>query len=154
MNIKLNFFNEYNLKIKKSIFIDCLNSFLKEVKNLNKKEINEKSFLNIILVDDTSIHKINKEYRKKDKPTDVISFAYLDSEYATNIPTNIGDIFISIDTAKKQAEDHKHSLNKEILVLTTHGLLHLFGFDHNTDEEENEMEFYAKKILENLAKHF
>lgn len=153
--IKLNFINETKSDIKEDIFNLCI-PLVEEFLPEKTSPFNDKSDINIIIVDDKKIHEINREFRKKDKPTDVISFAYLETEYVKDVFTTIGDIFISIDTANKQAIEHNHSLNKEFATLTVHGLLHLFGFDHNNDEEENEMEHYAQKILsdERLTKHF
>jgi len=107
-----------------------------------KKNVN----LGLILVNDQEIKKINKIYRNKNQATDVISFAFNESE--KNPKENyLGEIFISFDTAKKQAQDLNHSLEYELKFLFTHGLLHIFGYDHHTDKEENEMNSVADKIL-------
>ena len=110
----------------------------------------QKGEISLTLVDDRKIQALNCDYRGKNTPTDVLSFAYIEDE-KTNIThgsaIQVGDIFISTDTAKRQAKDHKHSLEKELSILFVHGLLHLFGFDHNNDKEEAEMEKRAKKIL-------
>jgi len=106
-----------------------------------------KGKINLIFVDDNKIHEINRTYRSKDKPTDVISFAYLESNEFNEKECAVGDIFISCDTAKNQAIQRGHSLDKEIMILFVHGLLHLFGYDHNDDEEEKEMEKYAREVL-------
>jgi len=102
------------------------------------------------LVSDAEIAKLNKEYRGKDCATDVLSFAYLEGERGVQGggDTLIGDIFISVDTAKRQAKEKGHSLDEELKFLFVHGLLHLFGYDHNNDEEEEKMEAMAKRILE------
>ena len=153
--IQLNFINETNKTINIDIFNILISETQKEIPNLTSK-FNKTGEINIIIVNDDKIHEINHKYRDKDMPTDVISFAYLESEITEDIQTVIGDIFISIDTAKRQAEKNNHSLMKEIAVLTIHGFLHLFGFDHQNDEQENKMESHAKKILssDNLSKHF
>jgi probable rRNA maturation factor len=153
--IQVNLINETDKTIKTNIFDTLISETQKEIPNKTNK-FNKNGEINVIIVDDTKIHEINLKYRHKDKPTDVISFAYLESEITKGIATVIGDIFISIDTAKIQAKKNSHSLTKEIAVLTTHGFLHLFGFDHQNDEQENEMELHAKKILssDKLSKHF
>ena len=99
---------------------------------VNQLEIDEDLELSCILVDDQKIHEINKEYRNIDRSTDVISFALEDNEqyYVSGMPRSLGDIFISIDHAKMQAEEYGHSLKREMCFLFTHGLLHLLGFDH------------------------
>jgi len=98
---------------------------------------------------DKSMQALNQEYRKKDEPTDVIAFAYLEvTDYKKEKGDIIvGDIFISIDTAKRQAKERGAALGKELEVLFVHGLLHLFGFDHKTKKQETKMEKWAKKIL-------
>lgn len=116
---------------------------------LNIKEDIE---LSCIFVDDKKIHEINKEYRQVDRPTDVISFALEDNDVflVEGMPRNLGDIFISIDRAKVQAEQYGHSIKREMCFLFTHGLLHLLGFDHMDKEEEKEMFKMQDTILDTL----
>ena len=120
---------------------------------VNQLEIDEDLELSCILVDDQKIHEINKEYRNIDRSTDVISFALEDNEqyYVSGMPRSLGDIFISIDHAKMQAEEYGHSLKREMCFLFTHGLLHLLGFDHMEAQDEKEMIAMQKTILEALA---
>lgn len=115
-------------------------------------DIDEDLELSCILVNDQKIHEINHQYRNIDRATDVISFALEDSEqyYMTGMPRSIGDIFISIDRAKIQAEEYGHSLKREMCFLFTHGLLHLLGFDHMNEEDETKMIAMQKSILEAL----
>lgn len=142
--------NETATRIEKTQFKKLVEKTNKTLKKL----INEKLFkrdgqIELIFIDDVRIKAINKEYRKKNAPTDVISFAYLEVTDYENQEGEVivGDIFISIDTAKKQAKEKGHTLKMEMAILFVHGLLHLFGFDHQTDAEEDEMEGWAKKIL-------
>ena len=102
-----------------------------------------------VLVDDERIHEINREYRHIDRSTDVISFAMEDNDqfYVEGMPRTLGDIFISVDHAKKQAEEYGHSLRREMCFLFTHGILHLLGYDHMTDEQEKEMFGLQEEIL-------
>ncbi|CDE28086.1 probable rRNA maturation factor [Catenibacterium sp. CAG:290] len=102
-----------------------------------------------VLVDDERIHEINREYRHIDRSTDVISFAMEDNDqfYVEGMPRTLGDIFISVDHAKKQAEEYGHSLRREMCFLFTHGILHLLGYDHMTDEQEKEMFGLQDQIL-------
>ena len=106
-----------------------------------------------VLVDDERIHEINREYRHIDCSTDVISFAMEDNDqfYVEGMPRTLGDIFISVDHAKKQAEEYGHSLRREMCFLFTHGILHLLGYDHMTDEQEKEMFGLQDKILGALS---
>lgn len=104
---------------------------------------------NVIIVDNETIHKLNREYRGVDRPTDVISFALEDDD--TFVPTEVrvlGDIYISIEKARSQAESYGHSLKREISFLTIHGLLHLLGYDHMEEEEEKEMFSLQELILD------
>lgn len=106
-----------------------------------------------VLVDDERIHEINREYRYIDRSTDVISFAMEDNDqfYVEGMPRTLGDIFISVDHAKKQAEEYGHSLRREMCFLFTHGILHLLGYDHMTDEQEKEMFGLQDQILGALS---
>lgn len=106
-----------------------------------------------VLVDDERIHEINREYRHIDRSTDVISFAMEDNDqfYVEGMPRTLGDIFISVDHAKKQAEEYGHSLRREMCFLFTHGILHLLGYDHMTDEQEKEMFDLQDEILGALS---
>ena len=106
-----------------------------------------------VLVDDERIHEINRESRHIDRSTDVISFAMEDNDqfYVEGMPRTLGDIFISVDHAKKQAEEYGHSLRREMCFLFTHGILHLLGYDHMTDEQEKEMFGLQDQILGALS---
>ena len=106
-----------------------------------------------VLVDDERIHEINREYRHIDRSTDVISFAMEDNDqfYVEGMPRTLGDIFISVDHAKKQAEEYGHSLRREMCFLFTHGILHLLGYDPMTDEQEKEMFGLQDQILGALS---
>ncbi len=115
----------------------------------SQREIFEKSCLNIddkistvsfdiVLCDDEKIHEINRDYRKKDRPTDVITFAlFADSteeeRFILDEEANLGEILISIDTINKQAKED--GVYNELLVVSAHGILHLLGFDHLTQED-------------------
>ena len=109
--------------------------------------------VSVSFIDNEEIHKINKEYRKIDRPTDVISFAFLDNEdrakeYASGMPVILGDIYISLDKADEQAKEYGHSLKRELCFLFVHGLLHLLGYDHMTKDDEEIMFPLQDKILE------
>ncbi len=104
---------------------------------------------NIIIVDNETIHSINKEYRGVDCPTDVISFALEDDKSFVQTELRIlGDIYISIDKAREQAKNYGHSLKREISFLTIHGLLHLLGYDHMEEKDEKEMFELQELILD------
>lgn len=106
----------------------------------------------VILVDDTEMQHINHSHRGYDKPTDVVALSYIESDvHPDEFPTGFemaGEIFISLDTAKRQAEEKGHSLATEMEVLFVHGFLHVFGFDHQDDIQEEEMEKLAQQIMQ------
>ncbi len=103
---------------------------------------------NVIIVDNEEIHKINREYRNIDRPTDVISFALEDDDTFIKMDKRIlGDIYISIDKAKEQAEEYGHALLRELCFLTIHGILHLLGYDHMKKDEEEIMFGLQERIL-------
>lgn len=93
------------------------------------------------LCDDAEIRELNRDYRGKNKPTDVLAFAQ--REAASGDDGLLGDIVISVDTAKRQA---RRGLHAELLHLASHGLCHLLGYDHRDDEEEREMNARAASL--------
>lgn len=108
----------------------------------------------VIFVDSEEIHEINKTYRNIDRPTDVISFALMDSEdnYEMMEDTyELGDIFINIEAIRNQAKEYGHSLKREVCFLFTHGLLHLLGYDHMEEDEEKEMFGLQDVILDEIV---
>ena len=105
---------------------------------------------NVIIINNEEIHKINKEYRGIDRPTDVISFAledYKDIKYENDYRV-LGDIYISIDKVKEQAKEYGHSEKRELAFLAVHGLLHLLGYDHMEKEDEKVMFSRQELILD------
>lgn len=103
---------------------------------------------NIVIVDNNKIREINKEYRKKDKVTDVISFAFEDNkdiEYESF--RFLGEIYISLEKAKEQAKEYGHSEQREICYLIVHGLLHLLGYDHINKTDKEKMRSLEEEIL-------
>ena len=109
------------------------------------------------LVDLDFIHKLNREHRNIDRPTDVISFAFEDEVEGSykinkdiNIPRVLGEIFISIDKAKEQSISYNHSFEREMSFLFVHGLLHLLGYDHMNKEDEEVMFKLQDEILDPL----
>lgn len=114
-----------------------------------KKENLENVIFNVIIVDNNYIHELNKNYRHIDRETDVITFA-LEDEKEMVIPDDervLGDIYISIDKARSQAEEYGHSLLRELSFLAVHGFYHLLGYDHMTKEEEEVMFSKQEEVL-------
>ena len=156
MKINLNFENLTRFKPQKNVVRKILNLLLKKPEVIEKScicglKIN-KLVLDFVFCDDEFIHKINKEYRGFDKPTDVISFALFcdDPESIISEEINLGEIIVSVDTAQKQASENKHCLEKEIYYLICHGLLHLLGFDHQTQKEYNFMVEVQNSVIKEL----
>ncbi|MEL7071401.1 MAG: rRNA maturation RNase YbeY [Cyanobacteria bacterium J06581_3] len=101
--------------------------------------------VNLRLTDDAEIQQLNTDYRQQAKPTDVLSFAALETalpganELHQHEPLHLGDIIISVETAARQAQQARYSLTKELAWLSAHGLLHLLGWDHPDDEQLSAM---------------
>lgn len=132
--MKVNFYNETKEDVKE------LKKLIKEI----FKTIKENYEFNVIFVSNERIKDINKMYRNIDKETDVLSFPDKDENY-------IGDIFISLDKAKEQANEYNHSISREIGFLTVHGYLHLLGYNHQTIDEERKMRALEESILAKAA---
>ena len=106
------------------------------------------AIFSVIFVDDEEIHRINREYRHVDRVTDVISFAFEDNEdLRYNDIRVLGDIYICIPQMKRQAISYGHSEKRELSFLGVHGLLHLLGYDHMTEEDEKKMFELQELIL-------
>ena len=115
---------------------------------VNELEL-EKCEFNIIIIDNERIREINREYRKIDRETDVISFALEDNmDISYDDFRLLGDIYISIDRCYEQAMEYGHSREREICFLATHGILHLLGYDHMESEDEKEMFSLQNKLLD------
>lgn len=114
----------------------------------------------ITLVNDDTIHNLNRDYRGVDRPTDVLSFAMNEAsddeleiffeDENEEYPNMLGDIIISIPRTIEQAEEYGHSFERELGFLTVHGFLHLLGFDHDNAEDEKTMFDKQERVLENL----
>jgi probable rRNA maturation factor len=109
-----------------------------EVLGLNRAE------LSIVLASDPQIKRLNKLYRNKDKPTDVLSFPIGEKVNGWLI---LGDIVISVDTAKRQAKELGYSLEEELKRLLVHGLVHLLGYDHELGGEEEKKFFELEEFV-------
>jgi probable rRNA maturation factor len=95
--------------------------------------------ISFLLTDDKRIHQLNKVYRDKDRPTDVLAFAMHEGELAELAGPVLGDVIVSVPTARKQADERKVSLLDEVTMLLAHGLLHLLGWDHETLSKDRRM---------------
>ena len=113
--------------------------------------------ISLTFTDNAKIQKINNEFRGIDKATDVLSFPLTDYEsadlpFADELDGSLGDIVISLERAKEQADEFGHSFEREIAFLTVHSMLHLLGYDHvNSEEEELDMRKRQSDILKNMG---
>jgi probable rRNA maturation factor len=107
-------------------------------------------YMSLLLTNNENIQVVNRDYRGKDQPTDVISFAYLDNEddFQFGPYLTLGDIVISLERVKEQAGDYNHSFKREFYYVLTHGILHLLGYDHIEDEDKEVMRKKEEEILE------
>jgi len=123
------------------------------VKIFEKLGLKGEFITDVTIVNNKTIHKINREYRNIDRPTDVISFAFLDDKKEKELrggPINLGQIIISFDKAEEQAKEYGHSLIREMVFLFVHGMLHLLGYDHMNEEDETKMFKLQNEILGGL----
>ena len=111
--------------------------------------------VSVTFTDNEGIQELNKKFRNMDKPTDVLSFPLLDFEGECEEPpineiiSNLGDIVISLEKAKEQAEEFGHSFKREVAFLAVHSMLHLLGYDHERSEEEDvEMRSKQTEIMQ------
>lgn len=109
-------------------------------------------FVSVELTNDSVIHEYNREYRSVDRPTDVLSFPADEGGELLSIPDGfLGDIMISVPRAEEQGKELRHSTEREIIFLTVHGLLHLLGYDHMTEEDESIMLPVQRSIVSEIA---
>lgn len=130
--------------------------------SLEYMEFSTNAEISVMFVDNEKIRELNREHRQIDRATDVLSFPLFeydengeileeDLDFSPNGEMVLGDIVISLERAAEQAEEYGHSFEREIGFLTVHSMLHLFGFDHMTPEDEEEMFEYQAEILEEMG---
>ena len=107
----------------------------------------------LLLADDPTLHDLNRRYRGQDKPTDVLSFEGDDAPPGGPAagPRHLGDIAISVERARRQADDYGHSFERELAYLLTHGVLHLLGYDHETDDDQRRMRDAEERALAHIG---
>ena len=129
--------------------------------SLEYMEFPQNCEISVMFCDNERIQRLNRNHRSIDRATDVLSFPLFEyDEYGEIIEDELdfnpngemllGDIVISLERAAQQAEEYGHSFQREIGFLTVHSMLHLFGYDHMTDEEEEEMFEYQREILDEM----
>lgn len=145
-----------------SVYIKILNSkasfskaFTASLKEFIEKILEDYDLtggeVSVIIADNDLLQQFNREYREKDAPTDVLSFSYLETN-DQRIPGEeefaVGDIYISLEKACNQAETAGHSLEREITLLVTHGMLHILGFDHGDAADARLMQEKEQALME------
>lgn len=129
---------------------EVINSLLDE-QNLTEGEVG------VVIAGDDMLLRINREYRNKDKTTDVLSFSYLEPQNMDSHTIGefaVGDIYISVDRASEQAEQAGHSLERELFLLTIHGMLHILGFDHGEEIGAGLMREKEQMLMERYDRDF
>lgn len=115
--------------------------------------LDRKGEVSLVFVDDDYIQQLNREYRGIDSPTDVLSFSMVEGEPLIHEQEDeliLGDVVISLETARRQCKEYGHSLYQEVAYLTIHGVLHLLGYDHQEEQEKQEMQNKEQIIIKNL----
>lgn len=140
--------------------LQYINIINKVIEQCFKEEKLEKTnlYISVILTNPENIKKINKEYRNIDKETDVLSFPMFEKEEIEEIKVSkenivedvLGDIVISIEQVKKQAQEYGHSFEREFAYMLVHGFYHLMGYDHIKEEDKQKMRPKEEKILNDL----
>jgi len=146
---------EINFDIKLKNKPSLSKHYIEKIINQSKKILKiKKDFeISVIIVGDTKIRSLNKKYRNKDQVTDVLSFSQIEGYKITRISKEnqyLGDIFISYPQVVRQSKKFGHSDKKEFTILLIHGLLHLFGYDHEKDKDYNKMKQKEQEILNKI----
>ncbi len=125
---------------------------------IENEQYNNTCEVSVTYTDNAGIHGLNLQYRGVDRPTDVLSFPLMDFSGESEEPvadepvTSLGDIVLSLERAREQAEEYGHSFEREVAFLTVHSMLHLLGYDHETGEEdERDMRARQTKIMNELG---
>lgn len=151
MIIEINYDEINELPNEEELIKTVVETVLKEEKVIQDLEIY------VTLTNNENIHKINLEQRNVDRPTDVLSFPMFEREEINSLKEIskaeqyiLGDIIVSIEKVKEQAEEYGHSFERELAYLITHGMLHLLGYDHMIEEEKEQMRKREEEILGEL----
>jgi len=114
-------------------------------------EIDGQADVVVLLCNDAEMRELNREYRKKDKATNVLSFPAPKAMRVKGVLEHLGDVALGLETCVREAKEQGKSLKNHVMHLSVHGTLHLLGYDHMTDEEADEMESLERDILEGLG---
>ena len=143
---------KYNMFIDTLYENNHLENYIKKVLALEKIESDRPLYLSLLLTNNENIQVINREYRDKDAPTDVISFAYHETEDFNVGPYDtLGDIIISLERVEEQSSEYNHSFEREFYYVLTHGILHILGYDHIEEEDKKHMREREEAILSSFG---
>ena len=119
------------------------------VRTLEFEGVGGQNEVSVTFTDNEGIHELNKQYRNIDRPTDVLSFPQIDYDEGEEACGSLGDIVLSVERAKEQAEEFGHSFERECAFLCVHSVLHLLGYDHElSDEDDEDMRRRQREIME------
>lgn len=135
--LKINIFNQYDEE--EHSYNQVINKVMKQAYKTVKMK--KSAIINVVLINNDTIHLMNLQYRGIDRPTDVLSFENTDDL------SEIGDVFISLDKVKEQSIAYEHSFDRELAFLSCHGFLHCIGYDHQNIEDEKIMFALQDQIL-------
>ncbi len=150
--IDLDIINNQEIIEYKDELIELLNKVVG--KSLEVEDIGNDIEVSLSFVDNNEIKELNRDFRGKDKETDVLSFPQYENQELIKEENNIvvlGDIVISLEKAKEQAIEYGHSFEREVAFLTSHSMFHLLGYDHDTEENTTLMRQKEEKVLELLG---
>lgn len=142
--IHVNFNPDLNLTMEPELFIAAGQTTAQEVDAEREIEVT------VVITDDTQVKELNRQFRETDSTTDVLSFSSDEIDLDTGKPY-LGDIIISFPQALLQASRAGHPVESELQLLTVHGMLHLLGFDHASEEEKSEMWARQAMVLDKLG---
>jgi probable rRNA maturation factor len=149
---------EIGVRIKRGLKVGLGQRWFRNVvgKLLEAESITGPVELGVVITDTETVMRLNKSYRQKDEPTDVIAFQMIPDNHDANEPafaippdgvTHLGEVVISYPIAVQQAQEQGHSVEQELVLLTVHGVLHLLGYDHERDGEGRRMRAREKRIM-------
>ena len=142
-------YSEFTDKLYEDSYLE---NYIKKVLEIEKVEAERHLYLSVLLTDNKNIQVINREYRDKDAPTDVISFAYHETDDFNIGPYDtLGDIIISLERVEEQSSEYNHSFEREFYYVLTHGILHILGYDHIEEDDKKVMREREEVILSSFG---
>lgn len=147
--LKLEYYNETIFPLSEVVFEQILDLINENFKELFPKQIDKRKtyYISLTLVDDKIIQKINNDHRGLDEPTDVVSLGYLDADEFPGQSDVAGEIFISFETTQHQAEENQMEILDELKFLFVHGILHILGYEHQSEKDFQTMMNLTNEIL-------